>query len=159
MRTRPELFQPRVFLDSSGLISAIITPRERTPLSRMIMLGEQSVIDLRLSREVISDTERFVRRYDAVMLSRLEVIIDTGRMAIVQEPSENAINLCETLTGYRPDARILAAAMECAADVLVTFDKTHLLGNPKIKPPQCGVIVMDAQDCLEWCFAQWQTRR
>jgi len=159
MRTKPELFQPRVFLDSSGLISAAITVREGTPLTRLIALGEQFVIDLRLSREVISDTERFVRRYDIALLPILAEIIDTGRMAIVQEASDETIKLCETLTGYRPDARILAAAMECAADVLVTFDKTHLLGNPKIKPPQCGVIVMDAQDCLEWCFAQWQTRR
>ena len=159
MRTRLELFQPRVFFDSSGLISAAITPREGTPLTRLITLGEQFVIDLRLSREVISDTERFVRRYDAALLPILAEIIDKGRIAIVQEPSNETIKLCETLTGYRPDARILAAAIECAADVLVTFDKTHLLGNPKIKPPQCGVMVMNASDCLEWCFAQWQVRR
>ena len=159
MRTKPELFQPRVFFDSSGLIAAIITPHERTPLSRLIGLGEQFVIDLRLSREVISDTERFVRRYDAAVLPRIAEVIDTGRVAIVQEPSDETIRLCETLTGYRPDARILAAAMECVADVLVTFDKTHLLGNPKIKPPECNVMVMNASDCLEWCFAQWQARR
>lgn len=158
MRAKPELFQPRVFLDSSGLISAVITPRERTPLARLIMLGEQSVIDLRLSREVISDTERFVQRYNATLLPKLAAVIDQGRMAITPEPNEGTIARCEALTGYRPDARILAAAIECAADVLVTFDKTHLLGNPKIMPPTVSVIVMNAQDCLDWCFAQWQSR-
>lgn len=159
MRADPEPFQPRVFLDSSGLISGVITPRERTPLARLIMLGEQSVIDLRLSREVISDTERFVQRYDAALLPKLAEIIDKGRMAITSEPSAITIARCEALTGYRPDARILAAAVECAADVLITFDKTHLLGNPKIKPPAVSVLVMNAQDCLDWCFAQWQSRR
>ena len=158
MRTKPELFQPRVFLDSSGLISAVITPRERTPLARLIMLGEQFVIDLRLSREVISDTERFVQRHNAVMLPKLAAVIDQGRMAITPAPSEDTITRCEALTGYRPDALILAAAVECAADVLVTFDKTHLLGNPKIKPPASAVMVMNAQQCLDWCFAQWRSR-
>jgi len=146
-------------LDSSGLISAVISPRERTPLARLIMLGEQSVIDLRLSREVISDTERFVQRYDAIMLPKLAALIDKGRMAITPEPNEDTIARCETLTGYRPDARILAAAIECAADVLVTFDSTHLLGNSKIKPPEVSVMVMTAQECLDWCFAQWQSGR
>lgn len=123
------------------------------------MLGEQSVIDLRLSREVISDTERFVQRCNAALLPKLAAVIDQGRMAITPEPNEDTIALCETLTGYRPDARILAAAVECAADVLVTFDKTHLLGNPKITPPAVSVVVMNAQDGLDWCFAQWQSRR
>ena len=159
MRTKPELLQPRVFLDSSGLISAVITPRERTPLARMIMLGEQAVVDLRISREVISDTERFVQRYDAAMLAKLALLIDQGKMAIVPEPSEDTIRRCEALTGYRPDARILAAAIECAADVLVTFDATHLLGNPKIKPPEVSVMVMNAQECLDWFFSQWQSGR
>lgn len=80
-------------------------------------------------------------------------------MATTPEPSEATIVQCEALTGYRPDARILAAAMECAADVLVTFDSAHLLGNPKIAPPEVAVLVMNAKDCLEWCFAQWQSAR
>ena len=44
------------------------------------------------------------------------------------------------MTGYRPDARVPAAAIECAADVLVTFDSTHFLGNPSIKPPEVAVM-------------------
>ena len=158
MSRKPDTFQPRVFLDSSGLISAVITPRERTPLTRLVLLGEQSIVDLRISREVISDVERFVQRYNATMLPKLAEVIDTGRMAITPEPGEDTVVFCETLTGYRPDARILAAAIECSADVLVTFDKTHLLGNPKIQPPAVGVMVMNAQECLDWCFAQWQSR-
>jgi len=152
-------WKPRVFLDSNGLISAVITPSERTPIYRLVMLGEQDVIDLRISREVISDVERFVRGRNPAMLPRVAEIIAKGRMATTAEPNERTIALCKALTGYRPDARILAAAVECAADVLVSFDRAHLLGNPKIKPPEVSVIVMDAKDCLEWCFAQWQSRR
>lgn len=123
------------------------------------MLGEQGVVDLRISREVISDVERFVRGRNPALMPRVAETIAQGRMAITSEPSEETITQCEALTGYRPDARILAAAIECAADVLVTFDKTHLLGNPSIKPPEVSVMVMNAQDCLEWCFSQWQSGR
>ncbi|MGI4790667.1 MAG: PIN domain-containing protein [Janthinobacterium lividum] len=149
--------KPRVFLDSNGLISAVITTRDRTPIYRLVMLGEQEVIDLRISREVISDVECFIHGYNSAMLPKMAAIIDQGRMAITPEPNEETIARCDALIGYRPDARILAAAVECDADVLVTFDSTHLLGNPKIKPPEVGVMVMNAQDCLEWCFAQWQS--
>jgi len=166
--------KPKVFLDSSGFLSAVITPRESTPrestprestprestpIYRLVMLGEQEVIDLRISREVISDVERFIRGRNPALLPKVAEIIDKGRMAITSEPNEDTIVLCKALTGYRPDARILAAAIECAADVLVTFDSTRLLGNPSIKPPEVAVMVMNAKDCLEWCFAQWQSGR
>lgn len=149
--------KPKVFLDSNGLISAVITTRERTPLYRLVMLGGQEVIDLRISREVISDVERFIRGRNPAMLPKVAEVIAQGKMAITTEPNEDTIIRCEALTGYRPDARILAAAIECAADVLVTFDTAHLLGNPKIKPPEVSVMVMNAKDCLDWCFAQWQS--
>jgi len=151
--------KPRVFLDSSGFIAAVITPRESTPIYRLVMLGEQEVIDLRISREVVSDVERFVRGHNPALLPKVAEIIDRSRMAITSEPNEDTIVMCAALTGHCPDARILAAAIECAADVLVTFDSTHLLGNPNIKPPEVTVMVMNAKDCLEWCFAQWQGAR
>ena len=151
--------KPRVFLNSSGFISAVITPRESAPIYRLVMLGEQDVIDLRISRKVISDVERLVRGHNPAQTPKVAEIIDKGRMAITPAPNEDTIVMCEALTGYRPDARILAAAIECAADVLVTFDSIHLLGNPSIKPPEVAVIGMNAKGCLEWCFAQWQGAR
>lgn len=154
--TRPK---PRVFLDSNGLISAVITTSERTPIYRLVLLGEQNVVDLRISREVISDVERFIRLRNPAMLPKVAHIIDLGKMAVTLEPNPETIARCKVLTGYRPDARILAAAMECAADVLVSFDSTHLLGNANIKPPAANVMVMNAKDCLDWCFAQWQKPR
>ena len=158
MRTATTNAKPKIFLDSSGLISAVITPSEGVPIYRLVMLGEQGVIDLRISPEVIADVERFVRGRNQAVLPKVAEIIAKGRMATTTPPNEDTIVHCETLTRYRPDARILAAAIECAADVLVTFDSTHLLGNPAIKPPDVSVMVMNPKECLEWCFAQWQSR-
>ena len=154
--TRPK---PKVFLDSSGLISAVITPHEGTPIYRLVMLGEANIIDLRISREVIGDVERFVRGRNPAMMPTVAALVDRGDMAVTAEPHQETIALCETLTGYRPDARILAAAIECAADVLVTYDGEHLLNNPRIKPPDVSVMVMTPKQCLEWCYEQWTGQR
>lgn len=122
------------------------------------MLGEAGVLDLRISREVIGDVERFVRARKPDILPKIAQIIDRAGAAITAEPAEETIAFCEQLTGYRPDARILAAAMECAADVLVTYDSTHLLGNSKIAPPDTSILVQNPKDCLEWCYHQWLSR-
>ena len=149
--------KPKVFLDSSGLISSMISTRVGTPMHRLLALGEGNAIDLRTSREVISDAERFARHKNAALLPRAAALVAFANLAITTEPSESTIVFCESLTGYRPDARVLAASIECGADVFVTHDKTHLLGNPKIRPPQVAVLVMSPQDCLRWCFKQWKS--
>jgi hypothetical protein len=58
------------------------------------------------------------------------------------------VNYCEQLTGYRSDARILAAAEECLADILVTHDRKHFVGNPLISPPDTHSRVKTAQEAL-----------
>jgi hypothetical protein len=55
-----------------------------------------------------------------------------------------------TLTGYRNDAKILAAAEECLADVLVTWDRQHLLDNPLISPPDTHCRAKSPADALDW---------
>ena len=64
--------------------------------------------------------------------------------------TEPTVDYCVQLTGYRNDARILAAAEECRADLLVTHDKTHLLRNPLISPPDTHCRVKTAQEALDW---------
>lgn len=148
--------KPKLFLDSAALCSLIISSTEGTPMERLVLLGEAGIVELRISREVVSDVERFVRDRNPASLPKVAEIMSKGKMILVPEPSRETIDRCELLTRYRPDARILAAAMECLADVLVTYDRTHLLGNKKIKPPKASVIVMEPQECLDWCFEQWK---
>ena len=123
------------------------------------MLGEANALDLRISREVIGDTERFIRRHNPAMLPFMAEVITQGRIATAPDPSKETVDFCETLTGYRPDARILAAAVELAADILVTHDRTHILGNPKIVPPAVTVMVMNPKESLEWCYQHWMDSR
>jgi predicted nucleic acid-binding protein len=149
------LTKPKLFLDSAALISAIISPLESPPIKRIIALGEAQVLDLRVSREVIQDVERFIRARNATLLPRMAQAMTQGRMAEVLDPNKETVDFCETITNYRPDARILAAAIESDVDILVTYDSQHLLANPKIAPPDVRVMVMNPKDALEWCFEQW----
>ena len=119
------------------------------------MLGEAGVLDLRISREVISDTERFIRKRNDKMLPVMAQAIAQGQIATTTDPNRDTVDYCEELTGYRPDARILAAALEANVDILVTSDRTHLLGNPKIALPQINVLVMEPKDALSWCYNYW----
>jgi predicted nucleic acid-binding protein len=156
---RQVITRPKLFLDSSGLISAVISPSNSSAISRMILLGEADVLDLRISREVIGDTERYIRARDVKMLPLMADVISTGRMATTPDPDKGTVDFCQALTGYRPDARILAAAVEANVDILVTNDSTHLLGNAKIAPPDVRVMVMSPHDALEWCYQYWMDSR
>ena len=151
--------RPKLFLDSTALIAAVITKSESSAIYRIIALGEPNVLDMRISREVIGDVERFVRARNSAMLPLMAQAITRGNIATTSEPNKETVDYCETLKGYRPDARILATAVESAADILVTHDKQHLLGNCKIKPPGIEVMVMTPQECLEWCFERWAENR
>jgi hypothetical protein len=119
------------------------------------MLGEAGVLDLRASREVAGDTERFIRARDEQLLPVMAEVFARANIATTEPPNKDTIDFCETLTGYRPDARILASAIECAADVLTTYDSKHLLGNLRIRPPDVAVMVLNPKDTLEWCYRQW----
>lgn len=49
-----------------------------------------------------------------------------------------------------------AAAEECIADIFVTHDKQHFLGNPLFSPPDTRCRVRTAQETLEWCLQKLQ---
>ncbi len=50
--------RPKLFLDSSAVIAAALSSREDSPGRQLLLLGEAGVVDLRISREVLSDLER-----------------------------------------------------------------------------------------------------
>jgi predicted nucleic acid-binding protein len=147
--------KPRVFLDSSALIAAIMSPSDNSVTRQMLRLGELGAIDLRISREVIRDAEAIIRRRDPQLLPLVAVMIDAANIATTLDPGERTIDDCLELTGYRPDARVLAAAVECDADLFVTFDTVHFLQNPLIGPPRTRLRVMKPYEALE---AIWRLR-
>lgn len=143
--------RPRLFWDSSALIDAVFAP-EDSPYYDLFDLGETGAVDMRVSPDVLRECEAILSRQGEEMLSLLAISLHEANFATTPLPNAGTVAYCEQLTGYRNDARILAAAEECLADILVTHDRQHFLGNPLISPPETHCRVRTAQEALAWCL-------
>jgi predicted nucleic acid-binding protein len=141
--------KPRLFWDSSALIDALFA-LEDSPYYDLFDLGEAGTVDMRVSPDVIRECEAILRRRGDDLVGLLAVALHEANFATTLLPNQEMVDYCEQLTGYRSDARILAAAEEYLADVLVTHDKTHFLGNPLLSPPDTHCRVKTAQETLDW---------
>ncbi len=143
--------KPKLFWDSSGLIAAVLSPSAESPGRQLLRLGEAGAVDLRVSREVLRDAEYVIRQRRPSLLAQLARILDAADVATTPDPNRETIERCLDMTGYLPDARVLAAAVECDADIFITHDTEHFLQNPLIGPPDTRLRVMTPRPCLDWC--------
>lgn len=141
----------RLFWDSSAILDALFV-RETSPYYELFELAAAGTLDMRISPDVMRECEGVLRPRNREILVLLAVVLDEARFATTPLPGEDTIDYCEQLTGYRSDARTLAAAEECLADILVTHDKQHFIGNPLISPPETHCRVKTAQETLDWCL-------
>ena len=141
--------RPILFWDSAALIRAVMG-EAHDPYRQLLQWGEIGAVDMRIFRDVTRETERVLRRFGEDVIEDFARLLDRARFAFTLDPSEDTVNWCMELTEYQPDARIVAAAHECNADVLLTFDQQHLLGNPLLGPPDMHCIVRTPQECLSW---------
>jgi predicted nucleic acid-binding protein len=142
--------KPRVFLDSCSLIAGVMATNRDSAIRQLLRLGELGVIDLRISPEVCDDADYVVRKRRPESLPILAYLIDLSNIAVTLEPGGQTIANCLDMTGYLPDARVLAAAVECDADLFVTSDQQHFLQNPLVGPPNTRLRVVTAYKALEW---------
>ena len=142
--------KPRVFWDTSALIDAIFA-YEDSPYFDLFELGATAAVDMRVSPDVLRECHGVLHRFGDETLTLLEIVLAEANFSTTPEPGEGMIHYCMQLTGYRNDALVLAAAEECGADVLLTHDKQHFIGNPLISPPDTQCRAMPAEEALEWC--------
>jgi predicted nucleic acid-binding protein len=139
----------KLFWDSSGLISAIMSTHENSSGRILLKLGEAGVVDMRVSREVLGDCDRVLRRINPERLKQLAVLLHQANFATTLDPEKETVERCIEMTGYRLDACVLAAAIECDADLFLTHDGKHFLQNPLIGPPDTRLRVMTLNQALE----------
>src|SRR5690349_18865772 len=128
-----------------------MSPNHNSAGRQLLHLGEAGAVDMRVSRDVLRECEAVIRSRNSSLVPQLAIILDQANFAITLDSNDETIERCADLTGYRPDARILAAAIETAADMLVTHDSTHFLGNPLIGPSETNLRTGTAAECLGWC--------
>lgn len=134
-RSNLQAVKPRVFWDSSGIITAIYSKKPDSAARQLLQLGDLGFIDMCYCRDVVRDVQYLVQKSRAELLPELALALNradfNGESA---QLSPATVSFCMAMTGYRPDARVLACAIECDADIFVTTDKQHFLGNPLIGP-------------------------
>ena len=157
------LSPPSLFLDTALIVSALLAKDSgASPGYGLFKMGEASLVSLDTSEDVLREAEGVLQAVLEEEAGRVKVIIAEnlaiGNVAIVPPPSDTAVRKCFLMTGYAPDAKVLAAAIERGCEVFVTYDRQHLLNNPKIGPPNTRIVVTTGGEAKAWAIDQISVR-
>lgn len=119
----------RAFLDASALFSAAYSS---TGSSRdLIRKAIRGRVILVVSPEVLEETQRNLERKAPHALDTYFTLLSLVEPEVVETPSREEVWEAEEVV-HRKDAFIVAAARKAHVDVLVTWDREHLLEAPKV---------------------------
>ena len=158
-----DLLRPSLFLDTALIVAALLsTDREASPGYGLFKLGQANLVNLDTSEDVLRETEGVLQAILGDDAERVKVLLAEnlamGNVAVVPAPSEATVQQCLLITGYAPDAKVLAAAIERGCEIFVTYDRQHLLQNPKIGPPNTRIVVMTGGEAKAWAIDQISVR-
>ncbi len=121
---------PRVFLDTSVIIAAVMSPTGGARL--LFHLAQAEAIELLVGPGVLQEAEEVLRRKAPHLMVTLAQLLDEINLYVCEAPSSDEDQQAELLIEYRPDARVLAQALAAKPDWLVSHDKAHFLANPTL---------------------------
>jgi predicted nucleic acid-binding protein len=113
----------KVFLDTSALIAGVVSA---TGAAREVLrLGEARVIDLVVSRQVLTEADRNISSKLPTVLADYRMLLERLALQIVEDPSAQGVREAARVIHHK-DAPILAAARQAGADYLVTWNTRHV---------------------------------
>ncbi len=133
----------KLFLDANILFTAAYSPAGIS--ASIFELADAGYCSLHTSAFALEEARRNLALKAPAKLSGLDRLV--ARLTIVAEPSPDKLRRAQGLPLPAKDAPIMAAAMACAAEMLVTGDRRdfgHLLGKD-IE----GVWVLSPREALE----------
>ncbi len=116
-----------VFLDTSVIISAVLS--ETGGARQLFRLGEIGVLQLVVGPNVLRESEEVVRRKAPASLEKLAFLLNVGKVETSVAPSGELVQQARLFVEYRPDAYVLAEALQSNAGWLVTHDKKHFFAD------------------------------
>jgi len=116
---------PRVFLDTSVLFAAVLSPGGGA--RKLMLLSEAGFIDLAAGPAVLAECDKVIRRKTADSLPLFARLLESARIEICTSPTRSQLKTARSLVHYLPDARVLAEALRARPDWFVTHDKVHFL--------------------------------
>jgi predicted nucleic acid-binding protein len=118
----------RLFLDASVLYAAIRSSRGHA--RELVMRGVRREIGLVTSAVVLAETRRNRYAAEPLLLMLFDRFTTEVRFEYIR-PTTREIRAAAKRVNLK-DAPIVAAARKAKVDMLVTFDRRHLLGKPLI---------------------------
>lgn len=118
----------RCFVDSSVLYSAFYSTRGHS--HDLLQMAARAEVQLVVSEYVTEETRRNISYNIPEQAWYFDVVLARVPLEYVQ-PSVRAVQRAAELVVLK-DAPIIAAARQAGVDFLVTLDKKHLLGKPKL---------------------------
>jgi|WetSurMetagenome_2_1015567.scaffolds.fasta_scaffold158508_2 uncharacterized protein len=133
----------KLFLDANIIFTAAYSPEGSSRF--LFSIAETGAVTLCTSRYALDEAKRNLALKAKDKLPTLEKLLP--HLAIVPEPHPDKVAWAALLPLPPKDAPIMAAALSCKADILVTGDRRdfgHLLGTT------CeGVLVLEPTETLK----------
>ena len=136
----------RVFLDTSVLFAAI---HSETGGARLILkLGEAGAVSLWVGPWVLKEAEGVLDRKSPRSKGYFALLLDRSGVQVGREADETALHQARSVIDYVPDAQVVAEALGVGVDYFVSFDREHLVGNPRAG--ELPFPIGTAGDFLAW---------
>lgn len=135
----------RVFLDTSVLFSAIFSAGGHA--RDLLHLAARETLTLVISREVLEETERNLRKKSPEKLPLFTMLIAVLQPDIVDDLTPEEVAAAAVYT-IQKDAPIVAAAIKTKADYLVTYDHKDLLDPPEVAE-KSGLTIVRPEEVVK----------
>ncbi|MBZ0287500.1 MAG: PIN domain-containing protein [Anaerolineae bacterium] len=119
----------RVFVDASVLFSAIFSAHGHA--RDLLTLAGRDALTLVVSRDVLDETERNLRKKSPGKVPLLTTLIGVLEPEIIEDLTPEEVAAAAEYT-VQKDAPIVAAAIKARPDYLVTYDHKDLLDPPEV---------------------------
>ena len=120
---------PKVFLDTSALFAAV---QSETGGARLILkLGETRALSLWVGPWVLKEAQAVLDRKSPGSRGYFALLLDQSRVEVGSGPDEDSLHEARSVIGYELGAQVVAEALALSVDYFVSFDRQHLVGNPR----------------------------
>jgi predicted nucleic acid-binding protein len=142
--------ESKVFLDTSVLFAA--THSETGGARLILKLGEAGAVSLWVGPWVLKEMEGVLDRKSPRSKGYFALLLDRSRVQVGRKPDETTLRQARSAIGYLPDAQVVAEALALGVDYFVSFDREHLVGNPRAG--EMPFPIGTAGDFLAW-YREW----
>lgn len=136
---------PKVFIDSSVLIAAAISPKGSA--RDLIMNALRSKIQVVISDLVIEETQRNLANKVPQALPALQLFLEALNPELVSPSKALVLKVSKVIE--LKDAPIVGGALAAKAEYLVSFDRKHLLQHNKEIKTHFGIKVVTPDQIIK----------